>query len=160
MLRMPRRFLTIFACSLLFLVLPGCETSLSPGPSDATGTWSYEASLSASQSGVTCEVASATLELQQMDEVLAGTIRSGTLTCTDGDGAEHEVSLAGEALLNGRVSGRTVDFRFPLPDPSAEWNHAGQIAESTMSGSSTITGTVDGLSVDVSGNWSADRTSP
>lgn len=119
------------AAAALLPLLAGCEAVFGPAV-QLDGTWSYAAS-SLAGGGWRCHVQGLSLTLRQSGSDFSGRTHSGELECVL-DGEEITIPLAGQPVINGRISGARVEFDIGTTD----WHNTGTVVEGSMTGSAHL----------------------
>jgi len=151
------RIRTAVLGTVVALLVAGCGGDDSTGPSnaDVAGTWTLAVS-NMSGGGISCTSNTPfPLTLSQSGTTFNGTYGAGNVTCVGG--GESITFTASGSVVNGSVSGNTVNFDLDTQD----FHHTGTLNGNSMSGTATWTfdlGAPVG-EVTLSGNWSASKTS-
>ena len=139
---------------LVFLTACGGDDSNDPGSISIDGQWN--ASLSnMSGSGLTCSSTAPTqITLDQAGTNFAGSYSGGQLTCS-GAGGSSSGAVGTGAIINGTISGSSVDFFLDTQDS----HFVGTVNGNSMSGTATWQANLGPLvgTVTLNGNWTAAR---
>jgi hypothetical protein len=138
----------------IILLAAACDDSPLEPASPVNGEWTYSALVGhidqpEPQPGqAECTVSDATMNLASDPHGFSGDIEGGVVCIVIGN--SNGASMNGR-VTNGQLTGEHVQFTI------GNWQCNGVLSGDTMSGTMTMRIEIDGLPVDLTGEWTAER---